>query len=189
MRTVKLFLEENAIRPTKGSSRAAAFDVYAAENYLLPFGKVVRISTGLHTAPGDSFFLKGYLRSGISTNTIFQSNAVGIIDEDYRGEIQWPISYQGTELHPLIQSALESSGGGLEKEVPSIIPFLQDRNLREIINQREKYNQGTWLIQKGERVGQLELVPALDWDFEVVDTLEALGLTARGNGGFGSTGA
>lgn len=44
------------------------------------------------------------------------------------------------------------------------------------------------IIHHGERIAQLVLMEYNTMDFEEVSTLEELGVTDRGNGGFGSTG-
>jgi len=44
---------------------------------------------------------------------------------------------------------------------------------------------GAYTIQPGERIAQMVVVPVVQVEFEVVDEFDA---TARGAGGFGSTG-
>jgi len=52
------------------------------------------------------------------------------------------------------------------------------------------YNAGDkdYRVAMGERIAQAVLCPVYHPAFELVETLEALGDTARGSGGFGSTG-
>ncbi|WP_165857424.1 dUTP diphosphatase [Marinobacter sp. JSM 1782161] len=45
--------------------------------------------------------------------------------------------------------------------------------------------QTTFTIEPGERIAQLVLVPVVQGDFEIVDSFDS---SARGEGGFGSTG-
>ena len=47
-------------------------------------------------------------------------------------------------------------------------------------------NGGIYRVEKGDRIAQGKLVPVLTAEFTVVDSLKQ---TARGSGGFGSTGA
>ena len=49
------------------------------------------------------------------------------------------------------------------------------------------YNEGEWtrVINNGDRIGQLVVIPCLN---EEVEEVEELDVTDRGNGGFGSTG-
>ena len=44
-------------------------------------------------------------------------------------------------------------------------------------------------IKNGERIAQIIFIPQVDCDFEEVDSADALAVTDRGEGGFGSTGA
>ena len=44
----------------------------------------------------------------------------------------------------------------------------------------------TYIVEQGQKITQLVLLPIITPDLEIVDSLEA---TDRGNGGFGSTGA
>ena len=50
------------------------------------------------------------------------------------------------------------------------------------------FNHGkhSYLVEKGQKISQLVILPIITPDLELVDSLEE---TARGNGGFGSTGA
>ena len=47
---------------------------------------------------------------------------------------------------------------------------------------------GSFQIRAGQKIAQLLVVPAFTHAIEVVDALEDLSSTARGSGGFGSTG-
>ena len=44
-------------------------------------------------------------------------------------------------------------------------------------------------LERGDRIAQLLLGPAPEWDWQEAATLEALGGTRRGEGGYGSTGS
>lgn len=130
--------------PQYQSAQAAARDVQA----FLPEGAVTlapgerrRIPTGLRMAIPQGW--AGYLlpRSGLSLrNGITLSNSVGLIDSDYRGEVQVALSNL------------------------SDTPFT---------------------VEDGDRIAQLMLLPAPQFFWEETDTLPE---TARGEGGFGSTG-
>ena len=85
-------LNESAILPTKGSDKAAAYDVYACirsdnnEAYINPH-ETVKIGTGLSMTPPEGFFLGVYARSGLSSKEgLRPANCVGVCDEDYTGE-------------------------------------------------------------------------------------------------------
>ena len=85
-------LYDNAILPTRGSEKAAAYDVYAylkdgiSEAFIHPH-TTMKIGTGIALAPPEGFFVGVYARSGLSTKEgLRPANCVGICDEDYRGE-------------------------------------------------------------------------------------------------------
>ena len=85
-------LYNDAILPTRGSEKAAAYDVYAylkdgiSEAFIHPH-TTMKIGTGIALAPPEGFFVGVYARSGLSTKEgLRPANCVGICDEDYRGE-------------------------------------------------------------------------------------------------------
>lgn len=84
-------LNEGAILPTKGSDKAAAYDVYACirdnnEVYINPH-ETVKIGTGLSMTPPEGFFVGVYARRGLSSKEgLRPANCVGVCDEDYTGE-------------------------------------------------------------------------------------------------------
>lgn len=92
-------LRDTAIVPTKGSERAACFDLYAAEGtYIMP-GQTKLISTGLSIQPPEGFCIKIYARSGIATKRgLRPANCVGICDEDYTGEYMVALHNDSPEM-------------------------------------------------------------------------------------------
>lgn len=83
---------EEAKLPTRGSEKAAAYDVYAclpdknAPVTIMPH-QTMLIGTGLRMAPPEGFYVGVYARSGLSSKEgLRPANCVGVIDEDYRGE-------------------------------------------------------------------------------------------------------
>ena len=108
---------------------------------LAPGGQA-RIPTGLSIAlPSPQYAAMLFARSGLAAkHGIALSNGVGVIDSDYRGEIQ-------VAMINLSQTPYE--------------------------------------IQPGDRICQLVILPVEQAALSFVDTLEE---TARGKGGFGSTG-
>lgn len=85
-------MSEEAKLPTRGSEKAAAYDVYAclpdknAPVAIMPH-QTMLIGTGLRMAPPEGFYVGVYARSGLSSKEgLRPANCVGVIDEDYRGE-------------------------------------------------------------------------------------------------------
>ncbi|HJU83033.1 MAG TPA: dUTP diphosphatase [Holophagaceae bacterium] len=50
------------------------------------------------------------------------------------------------------------------------------------------HGEAPFEIRRGERIAQLLIAPVQSWAWEPVDSLEDLGGTERGSGGYGSTG-
>lgn len=78
-------LTPSAKMPTKGTAGAAAFDLYASETGLLPYGRVTKIPTGIAMEIPEGYCGMIYTRSsspirGLQVHTT-------VIDSDYRGEI------------------------------------------------------------------------------------------------------
>ena len=82
-------LNDYAQEPTRGSSAAAGYDLYAAieEAITIPPHSTVKIGTGLAFALPDSTFAAIFARSGLATKQgLRPANCVGVCDSDYRGE-------------------------------------------------------------------------------------------------------
>lgn len=85
-------MSEEAKLPTRGSEKAAAYDIYAClpdKNALVTImpHQTMLIGTGLRMAPPEGFYVGVYARSGLSSKEgLRPANCVGVIDEDYRGE-------------------------------------------------------------------------------------------------------
>lgn len=82
-------LNEDAKIPTRGSSEAAGYDLYACINspVTIPSHSTVKIGTGLAIEIPEGYFGAVFARSGLATKQGLRlANAVGVIDSDYRGE-------------------------------------------------------------------------------------------------------
>lgn len=135
-----------AIIPTRGSDRAAAYDLYACISkgdgtITIPPHQTVMIGTGVSMVLSEGYFAAIYARSGLSTKQgLRPANCVGVCDEDYRGEYM-------VALH-------------------------NDFDIEQVVSH-------------GDRIAQLVIQKRYDIEFEIVEELDD---TARGAGGFGSTG-
>ena len=83
-------LKENAQIPTRGSEKAAGYDLYACideESVTIPAHSTVKIGTGLAIAVPDGYFGAIFARSGLAAKQgLRPANCVGGADSDYRGE-------------------------------------------------------------------------------------------------------
>lgn len=93
-------LSKTARAPTKGSEKAAGWDLYADINSEQPHrvltdglltvepGETVMVHTGIAIRPDPGYFGAVYARSGLAVREGLRPvNCVGVIDEDYTGEI------------------------------------------------------------------------------------------------------
>ena len=83
---VKIKLSKDAKMPTYGTRGAAGADLYAATSVTIPSGGRCLIPTGVSVEIPEGHFCYVMGRSG---NTIKRGLyvALGLVDEDYRGEI------------------------------------------------------------------------------------------------------
>ncbi len=98
-------LRPEAVLPTRGSAGAAGLDLYAcleAPVTLQP-GALERIPTGIAIAlPGPDTVGLIFGRSGLGVkHGITLSNSVGVIDSDYRGELQVGLCNVGSEPYTI----------------------------------------------------------------------------------------
>jgi dUTP pyrophosphatase len=81
-------LHPDATLPTYGSKQAAAMDLYALNSGGLCHGEKVIIHTGIALEIPQGYFGLIRLRSGVSWEHGLVLVSSGVVDEDYRGEIQ-----------------------------------------------------------------------------------------------------
>ena len=137
-------LKDSAIEPTKGSEKAAGYDLYANikgnDSITINPGETVVIGTGLSFELPDNTFAAIFARSGLATKSgLAPANKVGVCDSDYRGEYK--------------------------------VPLHNHSNVQATVNH-------------GDRIAQMVVMPFIPVELEEGD----LSNTARGSGGFGSTG-
>jgi dUTP pyrophosphatase len=85
---VKLFIKkvkEDAIVPKRGSLYAAGYDLYAAEEKIVPSKGKALIRTGLIMAIPHGNYGRVAPRSGLALKNFIDVGA-GVVDSDYRGE-------------------------------------------------------------------------------------------------------
>jgi dUTP pyrophosphatase len=89
-------LEANAVLPTRGSPAAAGLDLYSIEAVSLHPHQRSLVRTGLAVAIPEGFYGRVAPRSGLATKNGLDVLA-GVIDADYRGEIQCLLYNTGNE--------------------------------------------------------------------------------------------
>ncbi len=94
-------LKDNAVIPKRATSGSAGVDLYACidEPITVKSGDLVKIPTGIAIElPSDNMAAFVFARSGLGINHgIAPSNAVGVVDSDYRGEICVGLTNHGTK--------------------------------------------------------------------------------------------
>lgn len=165
--TEHITVEFTGTKPTRGSTGAAAVDLYAAEDAIILPGEVVKVRTGTKVAIPEGHVGILAVRSSLGAKGIMLGNGIGVIDSDYRGELILAL-YNGNIRAFLFALSIGSvdltfSDGELYK--PSVI--------------------GSFKFSKGDRIGQLFIQKVPENSYVEVETLSA---TERGEGGFGSTG-
>ena len=136
-------VSELASVPTRGSEKAAGYDLYAALEAPVSIAphETVKIDTGLQFEIPDGYFAAIFARSGIASKEgLRPANCTGVCDSDFRGNY--------------------------------IVALHNDSGI-------------TRVVEPGERIAQMIVMPYLGVSFEEADTLSD---TERGGGGFGSTG-
>ena len=100
-----LKLKEDAKIPTRGSSQAAGYDLYAlldTESISIMPHETGQIGTGIALELPELTFLGIFARSGIATKEgLRPANCVGVVDSDYRGEIIVSIHNDSNEIRKI----------------------------------------------------------------------------------------
>ncbi|WP_419791595.1 dUTP diphosphatase [Staphylococcus chromogenes] len=160
-------LSENATLPTRNHSTDAGFDIYAAETITLEPQEKALIATDIAVN-----IPKGYVglltsRSGVSSKTHLVVET-GKIDAGFQGHMKINIK----------NDYEDNKGETIFKR------DLKDKIIIE--DERHLYKQGTYVINKGERLAQLVIVPIWTPTLQEVDEFSEV--SERGEKGFGSSG-
>ncbi|XP_043379590.1 deoxyuridine 5'-triphosphate nucleotidohydrolase, mitochondrial isoform X2 [Chelonia mydas] len=79
-------LSENASTPSRGSARAAGYDLYSAYNYVIPAMEKAIVKTDIQISLPSGCYGRVAPRSGLAAKHFIDVGA-GVIDEDYRGNV------------------------------------------------------------------------------------------------------
>lgn len=152
-------LNHKAVIPAKAHATDAGFDLVATSRTVDNNGNIV-YGTGLAFEIPEGHVGYIFPRSSISQKDVMLTNAVGVIDAGYRGEVTFKFKANNKVWR------YDSSRYG-------------ETFCRELgSNYMDIYNVG-------DRIGQLIIMPIPDIEFEEA---EELSTTDRGTGGYGSTG-
>ncbi|NXK03576.1 DUT protein, partial [Herpetotheres cachinnans] len=79
-------LSENACAPSRGSARAAGYDLYSAYDCVIPPMEKAVVKTDIQIALPSGCYGRIAPRSGLAAKHFIDVGA-GVIDEDYRGNV------------------------------------------------------------------------------------------------------
>lgn len=159
-------MRPDAVIPTKAHPTDAGFDL-TATSIDIDDGNIV-FGTGLAFEIPDGYVGLLFPRSSIAKTDLMLTNAVGVIDAHYRGEVmlRFKSTIRSLDLWTLIKLA-----------------FTPRRKWQDTILNINNHVCKTYHV--GDRVGQLVIIPIPD--IELVDSAE-LSETDRGTDGCGSSG-
>ena len=170
MNTVKLVkLTEDAKIPSRANDTDTGYDLtFIGVDKIV--GDVIFFKTGISLEPPAGTYFEVFPRSSISKLGLSLANSIGVIDEAYRGEILVPIRVH----HNL-------SGENIKSTEVFASPII------EMFGQKLTSMTGiaASILKNQPRMTQLVLRKRLDCQFVEGEVSE----TARGAGGFGSSGS
>lgn len=186
------------IVPTRGTPKSAGYDIVANSEpeivgtkfIPIPGGEgdywkqidYIQYRTGLFIAPKPDQYQNDYHtllfpRSSVSKYNLALANCIGLIDNDYRGEILLRFKYmwQPEDFSILLDHNMTFGRESMDRINDNLSRFKFDVVGRVNVNK---------IYKKGDKIGQLVAEVTNVIDFIAVDILSS---TTRGEGGFGST--
>lgn len=160
-------LNENAVIPKYAHEYDAGFDLVAAEDVIIEPGETKLIPTGLAFELPPGYELQVRPRSGITLKTKLRVQ-FGTVDSAYRGEVG-----------VIVDNIRESYGNNTTKA------YGIDGERYTVRPHKLRTDYYSYIIRKGDRIAQAVIKPVEQAEFIEVDTLSD---SARGEGGFGSSG-
>jgi len=165
---VKL-LDDNAEHPYRSHPSDTGYDIkFTSVKKVV--GDVIFFGTGVSLQPSQNYYFEIVPRSSISKHGLGLANSVGVIDNQYTGEIMIPIR---------VFHRHQGGVAGKDSRFPSGLMTIFDTKVTSI------GDAANLILKKKPYMCQLILRKRLNAEFISSDDLED---TERGDGGFGSTG-
>lgn len=184
--TVKVWREDVAVPlPTYGTEGDACCDVYAKSiEYDEEKDRYV-VHTGLHFALPDDYEMELRPRSSNTKTEFYIPNSPCTLDWGYRGELL--VIFKSRTNKNLI-NCLDYMGCAISYLAPNH-DSLEYNNMLWARQRYDKVNdKQQFPYKEGDRICQLLVRKREQIIWDEVSSLEGLGTTERGEGGFGSTG-
>ena len=169
-------LSDTAIAPNKSHYNDSGFDLYADEDVTLAYGETKAIATNIALELPDGFMADVRPRSGLTRDTALRVQ-YGTVDAGYRGNIG--IICDNVSDEDARYSDAYATAAALAR-------INKKNNEKILIEKSEEHHVASVVeIKRGDKIAQLVIqkIP----DIELIEADE-LNETARGAGGFGSTG-
>lgn len=132
MLTAKIkILRDGAKIPTRGSDKAAGYDLYSCteDDIQIAPGGMIKVGTGVSITPPEGYFGAIFARSGMATKQgLRPANCTGVCDEDYTGEYIVALYNDSDEVQHI------PSGTRIAQLV--FLPYI-DINFEEVIDLNE----------------------------------------------------
>jgi dUTP pyrophosphatase len=160
-------LNEAAVIPKYAHEGDAGIDLVAVEDVIIEPGETKLIQTGLAFEIPPNFEIQVRPRSGVTLKTKLRVQ-LGTIDSNYRGEVGVIVDNIAERNHRT---------GNVLKTVDGKVETLQTLS--------RYLDENTYIIRKGDRIGQAVIAPV---EHAYLNEVKTLSETQRGQGGFGSTG-
>ncbi|ATO12208.1 dUTP diphosphatase [Bacillus velezensis] len=159
-------LSSDAQIPAYAHATDAGFDLVAADDVIIEPGETVCVPTGLAFEIPEGFEMQIRPRSGITLKTKLRVQ-LGTVDAGYRGEVGVIVD-------------------NIAREEWGSTPRLRTLNGKVENIDGTYYPKSTYIVRKGDRIGQGIIKPIEQAVFAEVDDLSN---SDRGDCGFGSSGS
>ena len=184
---INCFLTNKGKIPTYAHDTDACCDVYVDSIvYDTEYDRYV-IHTGLYVDIPKGYEITIRPRSSLTKTEFYIPNTPCTIDSGYKGEIM--IIYKNRTHNKLINAllAIKSMLFSLSDKVDDNITYLakyrQFADMLDNIADDEKLP-----FKVGDRIGQISIAETIKIEWNVVNNIDEIGDSERGDGGFGSTG-
>lgn len=182
---VKVWREDTNIPlPTYGKNGDACCDIYAKSiEYDKEKDRYI-VHTGLHFALPENYEMELRPRSSNTKTEYYIPNTPGTLDSSYRGELL--IIFKSRTSNSILQ-CINYIGASLNN-----IFKRNEQGFSDVTVARDYYDEANmrniFPYKEGDRICQLLIRKREVIEWKEVISLEELGNTDRGEGGFGSTG-
>ncbi len=163
-------LSDNATIPTRAYGVSAGLDIYAAETVVIEPQEKILLATDIAVDIPEGYVGLLTSRSGVSSKTHLVVET-GKIDAGYNGHVRVNIKNDSVVLVPcgMVTKNIMNIEGVVMKSEPE-----------------ESFCLGSYVINKGDKIAQLVIVPIVTPEVNVVEEFESE--SERGTNGFGSSG-